>query len=684
MTYSKCLDIELAQPESFQYEAIDLFAGCGGLSLGFESCGIRTSGYEMEADYASTYKMNLTGDCTCKRLQLGEQYPKAQIVIGGPPCQPFSVGGKQLGLEDSRDGFPVFIEAIKKLDPDIWMFENVRGLLYRNKHYFEEIICRLKELNYVVEYQLLNAVNFGVPQNRERLVVVGHRGEFHFPTKLSTRVSAGEALGALATSVPAGVKFLTPSMDKYVAKYEKASKCVTPRDLHLDRPARTLTCRNLAGATGDMHRVRLPDGRRRRITVREAARLQSFPDSFQFLGTETSQYYQVGNAVPPLFARALAMSVLAYLASQKRLTKSEILYQNLPCQPELFVMESRKEKYAVPDFLPKSKKSRPIKKVINEALHLLNSLGIPFDGMTERRLERMGMAFLAVLDVKRSKSWAEAKQSGDGWAPQTRQIIEYINQHFGESISSGSYDDIRRKDLKLATVAGIVERSANDPNAATNNPTRGYALSPQFAYIVRSYGNEGWEEDIEELLVETGTLRDRLSDIRDINTVAVTLPGGQSLEFTPGKHNELQKAIIEEFLPRYGFQSQVLYVGDTANKFLVCDKEKLAQLSFFELTHDELPDILAYSKLKNWMYLVEAVHSSGPITSVRLEELKCLTKNCTAELVYVTAFLDRATFRKFAPSVAWETEVWIADSPDHLIHFNGDKFLGPYKKRGLL
>ena len=144
-------------------------------------------------------------------------------------------------------------------------------------------------------------------------------------------------------------------------------------------------------------------------------------------------------------------------------------------------------------------------------------------------------------------------------------------------------------------------------------------------------------------------------------------------------HNLLQKLIIEEFLPRFGKGSQVLYVGDTANKMLHIDKKELAKINFFELSHDELPDVIAYRAKKNWLYLIEAVHSSGSISETRLLELKILTEKCTAELIYVTAFFNRAEFRKWASEIAWETEVWIADNPDHLIHFNGDKFLGPYK-----
>ena len=282
----------------------------------------------MQPDACQTYRQNLRGHCHQAVLTPESQYPHAPVIIGGPPCQPFSVGGHQLGLNDSRDGFPSFISAVERVNPDLWLFENVRGLLYSNRWYFDQILEKLKSLNYIVEYRLLNAVDYGVPQNRERVIVVGHRGEFHFPEKETNRVSVQEALGEFLSQAPPESKFLTASMDEYVAKYEKTSCCRTPRDLHPHKPARTLTCRNLAGATGDMHRIKLPDGRRRRILLREAARLQTFPDSFEFHGNETSCFNQVGNAVPPLFGMHLANSIKNYLRNPNRYSPREIANKN--------------------------------------------------------------------------------------------------------------------------------------------------------------------------------------------------------------------------------------------------------------------------------------------------------------------------------------------------------------------
>jgi DNA (cytosine-5)-methyltransferase 1 len=324
MTYIKLINQLLVPRISEKPIVLDLFAGCGGLSLGFEAAGFRTIGYEMNPDAAATYNKNLQGECIAEKLTLDSEYPKAQIVIGGPPCQPFSVGGNQNGIHDSRNGFPIFTDCIKKIRPKIFLFENVRGLLYSNRWYLDLIIKELEGLGYTISCQLLNAVNYGVPQNRERFFLIGHNSKFEFPEPEAKKTTAGEAISDLMKTIPPESKFLTAAQDVYIANYEKASKCINPRDLYADRPIRTLTCRNLSAATGDMQRVKLPDGRRRRLLIREAARLQSFPDWFSFTGAETSQFYQIGNAVPPLLAYKMALAVKACYnkrqVSQKQLT----------------------------------------------------------------------------------------------------------------------------------------------------------------------------------------------------------------------------------------------------------------------------------------------------------------------------------------------------------------------------
>lgn len=309
MGYKEHINNILVPTPTEKVTVLDLFAGCGGLSLGFEAAGFKTIGYEMEPNAAETYRQNLNGNCLTVKLDTSFNYPEAQIIIGGPPCQPFSVGGNQKGIEDGRNGFPVFVDAVKKLQPKVFMFENVRGLLYTNKWYFEIILEELRSLGYVIDYRLLNAVDYGVPQNRERLFVVGHNTKFDFPVKKKTKVTVRDAIADLIETIPEESKFLTTAQDTYIAKYEKASDCVNPRDLYPDRPARTLTCRNLSAATGDMHRIKLTDGRRRRVLVKEAARLQSFPDWYEFSGNDTNRFNQIGNAVPPLLAYQLALSI---------------------------------------------------------------------------------------------------------------------------------------------------------------------------------------------------------------------------------------------------------------------------------------------------------------------------------------------------------------------------------------
>jgi len=321
-------------------------------------------------------------------------------------------------------------------------------------------------------------------------------------------------------------------------------------------------------------------------------------------------------------------------------------------------------------------KPKDIQELINTALYILDCFGIPMDGSV-RRLERMAIAFLACGNIKSIRDINNANNLNDGHTLKTRDIIKFVNTYFLENISSGSYDDIRRKDLKLLTTAEIVLQS--NPNSATNDSTRGYSLNPMHTELLKTFGNKDWEIETLSKLKDIEPLSKKLKRERDIAKVNVTLPSGVKLKFSKGEHNDLQKAIIEEFLPRYGYEAEVLYVGDTANKYLHLNKDKLKELNFFEISHEELPDVIAYSAKKKWLYLIEAVHTSGAISELRLLQLKKLTEMCSAEIVYVTAFLNRQKFRQYISDIAWETEVWIADNPDHLIHFNGDKFLGPHK-----
>ncbi len=319
-SYNALINLRLPKPKLRRGpKVLDLFSGCGGLSLGFEAAGFRVTGYEMNQNACETHRSNLSGDCKCEILTVDSTFPEADVIVGGPPCQPFSVVGTQAGAADHRNGLEVFVSAVQQVRPDFWMFENVRGLLGRSQAYLQDVLRRLSIIGYTVEPpRILNAREFGVPQNRERVVVVGYRrGKFEWPSRDISEISVRTAIGRTALQARQNSRFLTPAMDAYIAKYEKASCCKTPRDLSLDKVARTLTCRNLGGATGDMIRLLLPDGRRRLLSVSEAARLQSFPSWFRFTGSYTSKMTQIGNAVPPMLALALANSIKAFLAKQK-------------------------------------------------------------------------------------------------------------------------------------------------------------------------------------------------------------------------------------------------------------------------------------------------------------------------------------------------------------------------------
>jgi type II restriction enzyme len=329
-------------------------------------------------------------------------------------------------------------------------------------------------------------------------------------------------------------------------------------------------------------------------------------------------------------------------------------------------------------YIAKSSKNAATQKLINEALDILESTGIPLEKKSQRGLEMMAISFLAVAGV--TKNWKQAKGQNENRHLTTRQLISFINEHYEENISMGSYDDIRRKHLKLPVLGELILNSAKNPTASANDPTRGYALHSDFKNLIICYNTNQWQIKLKLFLKNKQPLSELLARKREIPKIPISLSKDKLIELSSGGHNQLQREVIEEFMTRFAQGCEVLYIGDAINRTkLHYEKDKLNALGFFVLAHDELPDIIAYNKQKNWLYLIEVVYSSGPMSEERVLELKKALNNCKADLIFVTAFTSKQDFKKYLFDIAYETEVWTADNPDHLVHFNGEKFLGPYK-----
>ncbi len=321
---------------------------------------------------------------------------------------------------------------------------------------------------------------------------------------------------------------------------------------------------------------------------------------------------------------------------------------------------------------------------VDEALHILEAIHFPLSLKTPAAQRRLARILLAVCKLTPKTPWSATAiwEGPDSWCPRSRDIIDFLNANYGEHISKGSYDDIRRDNLEFLVAAGLVLKSPGKPNALHNDPTRGYAINPGAKELFRKFGTPAWQKALASFRADYPRLDETLLRKREQKKIPVTLPGGVSIELLEGSHNEIQKAIVEEFLPRFVPGAEVLYIGDSAQKTVYIQKERLQELNFFELAHDRLPDVVVYDPKRNWIFLIEAVHSSNPVSHLRHYQLEQLTAKCTVGIVFVSAFKDRKTFAKWIGEISWETEVWLAESPEHMIHFNGDRFLGPHQKRG--
>ena len=303
-------------------------------------------------------------------------------------------------------------------------------------------------------------------------------------------------------------------------------------------------------------------------------------------------------------------------------------------------------------------------KKIEETREFLQMIGMP----KAQQADICCYVILAMAGVKPDMSWSETTNE---WI-RIHDIIQFVNTFYDMSYAENSRETFRKQALHRFRTAALIE----DNGKATNSPNYRYRLTEETVEMLRTMGTPAWKTSVKRFLYYHEKLIDLYASKKKMTIMPVNI-NGESFKFSTGKHNELQKAIIEEFAPRFAPNSECLYVGDTIEKDLVKNVEKLKELGFEITLHDKMPDIVLYRKDKDWIYFVESVTSVGPMDPNRILEITEMTKDVTAGKIFVTAFLDFKTYKKFAEDLAWETEVWIAEMPEHMIHLTGDRFMGP-------
>ena len=315
-----------------------------------------------------------------------------------------------------------------------------------------------------------------------------------------------------------------------------------------------------------------------------------------------------------------------------------------------------------------------IQRITQEALSILEALGLP----RGQRNERSALTLLALVDLKPGNDWSEAGEPLIGITP----IMDFIRDHYGKEYAPNTRETIRRQTMHQFVDAGIAVPNPDQPDRPVNSPKWCYQITPDTLDLIRSLGTDSWDANLTVYLEQRATLAEQYAKERDMQMIPLKIIGGKEVTLTPGKHSQLIKDIITEFSPRYAPGAEVLYVGDTGSKMGHFDKETFESLGLTFDSHGKFPDVVLYLRSKNWLLLIESVTSHGPVDAKRHSELAALFADSTAGIVYVTAFPDRQTMVKYLGDISWETEVWVADAPSHLIHFNGERFLGPYDENG--
>ncbi|MEZ4405266.1 MAG: BsuBI/PstI family type II restriction endonuclease [Polyangiales bacterium] len=306
---------------------------------------------------------------------------------------------------------------------------------------------------------------------------------------------------------------------------------------------------------------------------------------------------------------------------------------------------------------------------IDDAIGILKDLGLP----PEQQNERSALTLLALLDLPPTRPWSEASAPLRGITP----MMQFFERHYGKTYAPNTRETVRRFTVHQFVDAGIAVENPDAPKRPTNSPKAVYQVEAGVLDALRAYGTSAWAPTLAAWLSSRQTLQAQYAQAREMDRVPVDV-GGRAVKLSPGAHNDLVKRVIDEFCPRFTPGASVLYLGDTASKFAHFDEAGLTALGVTVDEHGRMPDVVIHHRAMGWLVLVEAVTSHGPVNPKRRAELAALFGASTAGLVYVTAFADRRAMTRYLADLSWETEVWVADAPSHMIHFNGERFLGPY------
>lgn len=307
---------------------------------------------------------------------------------------------------------------------------------------------------------------------------------------------------------------------------------------------------------------------------------------------------------------------------------------------------------------------------IEDAISILIALGMP----RAQQNERSGLSLLALLNLSPEKNWDQAEAPLMGITP----IMDWARKHYNKDYAPNTRETVRRQTMHQFVDAGLALYNPDKPDRPVNSPKAVYQIEKNMLKLLHLFGTAGWNDALLAYLANRETLAARYAMERNQKLIPVRIADGKEIMLSPGEHSELIRDIIEEFGPRFAPGSILIYAGDTGEKWGYFDERLLLELGVSVNSHGKMPDVILFFPKKDWLLLVESVTSHGPVDGKRHAELSELFSNSKAGLVYVTAFPNRSIMGRYLGDIAWETEVWVANAPSHLIHFNGERFLGPY------